>query len=39
MEQGEAWGETAWLCLGLVVKSLSRVISPKMVLENTHLIS
>ena len=30
--------KTAWLCVGLTVKSLSRVIA-QMVLENSHLTS
>jgi len=30
--------ETAWLCVGLAVKSLSRVIA-QIVLENSHLTS
>ena len=30
--------QRAWLCVGLAVKSLSRVIA-QMVLENSHLIS
>jgi len=30
--------KTAWLCVGLAVKSLSRVVA-QMVLENSHLTS